>query len=283
MSATPNCQRIESAVLAKFPDARFGRYNCRHVGSDPKKIWSQHAASESNKYFGNALDITHKDYGYSTHPLHQIWLLRVKAFIRANFDDTIRLLLAPGNRAHSDHVHVDTFPKMEDAPNYVPPCKGGTLVVVNKDGSLDSTFGDAPPPPPPPTMEDTMWPLLLDDGKPGSAREYKFDDVMYVQKRLRRLGNTLSTDGWCGPSTIAICAAEISLDLTDRITGEAGERLSSKSIKKLSPAVDPPEAHDHDGDYAPTGHGHPKPPRHDHDDAYAAKVHPHQVPGQTIT
>ncbi len=156
MAATPNCQAIESAVLLTFPDARFGRYNCRHVGSSVAKIWSQHAASESDKYFGNALDITHQGYGYSSHPLHQIWLLRVKAFIRANFADTVRLLLAPGNRAHSDHVHVDTWPKMKDAPAYIPPCKGGRLVVVHKDGSTGDSFGDAPPPPPPPTMGDDV-------------------------------------------------------------------------------------------------------------------------------
>ena len=32
--------------------------NCRHIGSNPLRPWSQHAGSESNLYFGNALDIT---------------------------------------------------------------------------------------------------------------------------------------------------------------------------------------------------------------------------------
>ena len=157
MAATPNCQVVESAVLAKFADARFGRFNCRHVSSDPNKIWSQHAASEpAKRYFGNGLDITHQQYGYSSHPLHQIWLLRVKAFIRANFPEITRLLLGPGNRNHSNHVHFDAWPKMLDEPSYTPPCKGGKLVVVHKGGTRGSTFGSLVPPPPPPSTEDEM-------------------------------------------------------------------------------------------------------------------------------
>ena len=280
MSATPSCQRIESAVLAEFPDARFGRFSCRHVGSSLAKIWSQHAASESNKYFGNALDITHKDYGYSSHPLHQIWLLRVKAFIRANFDDTIRLLLAPGNRAHSDHVHVDTFPKMEDTPNYVPPCKGGTLVVVNKDGSLGSTFGDAPPPPPPPTMEDDV---ILQRNDFGWA-------VARIQEGLLAHNpNALpifGRDKDFGAETEAAVAAfqqgqnlDDAQDWDPAMLGKVDGQTAAHILR-----WNPVDGHNHDGepDYAPVGHGHPA-KEHDHDDDYAAKVHPHQVPGQTIT
>jgi peptidoglycan hydrolase-like protein with peptidoglycan-binding domain len=37
-----------------------------------------------------------------------------------------------------------------------PPCKGGEVVVVYKDGTKANTYGDAPPPPPPPSMEDNM-------------------------------------------------------------------------------------------------------------------------------
>ena len=80
-----------------------------------------------------------------------------------------------------------------------------------------------------------MWPLKLNDGKPGD-RAYKFDDVMAVQKRLRRLGHSITTDGFCGPVTIAICGKEVGLTLTDEIDGVAGERLDSNSIRKLAPA-----------------------------------------------
>jgi hypothetical protein len=99
MAATPNCQRIETAVLAVFPDARFGRHNCRHVSSNPLKRWSQHAASEpALRYYGNGLDITHSAWGYSPNPKHQAWLKEVAAFIRVNFPNTVRLLLSPGVR-----------------------------------------------------------------------------------------------------------------------------------------------------------------------------------------
>ncbi len=166
MAATPNCQAIESAVLAEFPDARFGRFNCRLIGS--KTRWSQHAASEpALRYYGNGLDITHQKYGYKIRPLHTIWLLRVKAFIRKNFPDSIRLLLGPGNRGHSSHVHADTYPKMLDDIAYRPPCKGGTLIVVYKDGTRGTTFGILPPlpPPPPPRMGDDMALRRNDTGR----------------------------------------------------------------------------------------------------------------------
>lgn len=156
MAATPNCQVIESAVLAAFPDARFGRHSCRHIGSNPMRSWSQHAASESNKYFGNALDITHKDHGYNVSAAHTFWLRKVYGFIKSNFPNVVDQLLGPGDRGHADHVHVSTWPKMKSNWWYRPPCKGGTLVVINENGSKGNTFGDAPSPPPPPTLGDDM-------------------------------------------------------------------------------------------------------------------------------
>jgi hypothetical protein len=158
MAATPNCQAVESAVLAEFPDARFGRFNCRHISSNPVKSWSQHAGSEPGKrFYGNALDITHQAWGYSSHPTHQTWLRQVRAFLDARAVVLqIDQLLSPGDKAHADHVHISTFPKMKSNWWYRPPCKGGRLVVINQDGSTDSTFGDVVPPPPPPNMEDDM-------------------------------------------------------------------------------------------------------------------------------
>ncbi len=157
MAATPNCQIVESAVLAEFPDARFGRYNCRNIGSNPLRSWSQHAGSEPTLgYFGNALDIVHKDYGYTVTTTHTIWLLHVYAFIRDMFPNLVDQLLGPGDRGHADHIHVSTWPKMKSNFWYRPPCRGGTLVVIWEDGTTGDTFGDAPPPPPPPTMGDDM-------------------------------------------------------------------------------------------------------------------------------
>ena len=156
MAATPNCQLVETAVLAAFPDARFGRYNCRHIGSNPMRSWSQHAASEGNKYFGNALDITHRKYGYTVTAAHTHWLRKVYGFLSRNFPNLVDQLLGPGDRGHANHVHVSTWPKMKSNWWYRPPCKGGKLVVFYEDGTTGGTFGDVVPPPPPPIMGDNM-------------------------------------------------------------------------------------------------------------------------------
>ena len=159
MAATPNCQHVESAVLADFPDARFGRYNCRHIGSNPLRSWSQHAGSEPDRgYFGNALDIWHVDHKppgkpADSSPAHQAWLRKVRAFITFNFGPLIDQMLGPGdNAAHANHVHMSTFPKMKSNFWYKPPCKGGNLIVIYEDGTTGDTFGD----PPPPIMGDDM-------------------------------------------------------------------------------------------------------------------------------
>ncbi len=163
MAATPNCQLIETAVLAEFPHARFGRYNCRHIGSNPMRSWSQHAGSEpARDYFGNALDIWHVDHKppgkpADSSPAHQAWLRKVRAFITVNYGDLVDQMLGPGdNRAHANHIHMSTFPKMKSNWWYKPPCKGGELIVIYEDGTTGDTFGDAVPPPPPPTLEDDM-------------------------------------------------------------------------------------------------------------------------------
>ncbi len=157
MAATPNCQLVETAVLAAFPDARFGRYNCRHISSNPMRSWSQHAGSEPDRgYFGNALDITHKDWGYTVNFAHTFWLSRVYRFIRNEFPNLVDQLLGPGDKGHANHVHVSTWPKMKSNWWYRPPCKGGTLIVIYEDGTTGGTFGDVVPPPPPPIIGDDM-------------------------------------------------------------------------------------------------------------------------------
>ncbi len=159
MAATPNCQRVETAVLAAFPDARFGRYNCRHISSNPMRSWSQHAGSEPERgYFGNALDIWHVDHRppgkpSDSSPAHQAWLRQVYGFLRVDpsIRDLVDQLLGVGDAGHSNHVHVSTWPKLKSNWWYKPPCKGGDLIVIYEDGSTGDTFGD-----PPPTMGDDM-------------------------------------------------------------------------------------------------------------------------------
>ncbi len=155
MAATPNCQVVEAAVLARFPDAQFGRYNCRHIGSNPLRSWSQHAGSEpALKYFGNALDITHRDFGYNITAVHTAWLKQVYGFLRPLH--VVDQLLGPGDAGHANHVHVSTWPKMKSSFWYKPPCKGGKLIVIYEDGTTGTTFGNPAPPPKPPIVEDDM-------------------------------------------------------------------------------------------------------------------------------
>ncbi len=147
MAATPNCQLVEAAVLAAFPNARFGRYNCRHIGSNAIKPWSQHAGSEpARRYFGNALDIWHVDHKPAgkpadSSPAHQTWLRAVRAFITLNYAPIVDQMLGPGdNAAHANHLHMSTWPKMKSNWWYTPPCKGGELVVIHEDGTTGTTF-----------------------------------------------------------------------------------------------------------------------------------------------
>ncbi len=248
MTATPNVHAIDAAVLAKFPDARFGHFNCRLIGSGSR--WSQHAASEpAKRYFGNGSDVTHQKYGYSSHPLHQIWLLRVKAFIKAKFPDTVRLLLAPGNRNHADHLHFDCWPKMKDTVDYVPPCKGGTLVVVYADGSTAATFGELTTPPPPPPEEDTV----LQNGDEGRA-------VTFYQEALIEWGIANGTPALPGDGADGVYGDETvtwvrhfqffwDLDLTGVIDGVTSDLLGDYHLTRESVQGDTGDT----GDAGPRG------------------------------
>lgn len=252
MAATPNCQIVESAVLVAFPDARFGRYNCRHIGSNPLRPWSQHAGSEpARRYFANALDIWHVDHKPAgkpadSSPAHQTWLRAVRGFITLNYGVLIDQMLGPGdNAAHANHIHMSTWPKMKSNWWYRPPCRGGTLIVIHEDGTTGNTFGDAPSPPPPPTnMEDDMWPLYLWDGADdppadSQGRDWKAEDVSWLQKRVNRLHGILgrpriATDKVLGPATMAAVGDLINLPLVDVIDGRSGERFGDVSIRLIA-------------------------------------------------
>jgi hypothetical protein len=154
MAGTPNIRILESAILRQFPDARFGRFNCRHISSNPLRSWSQHAGSEpATGSYGNALDISHQAHHGKVNPTHTAWLKAVYRFIRNHQTEfKVDQLLGPGDAGHDNHVHSSTWPKMKSNWWYKPPCKGGTLVVINKDGTTGTTFGT----PPPPNMGDDM-------------------------------------------------------------------------------------------------------------------------------
>jgi hypothetical protein len=238
MAVTPNCQIIEQEILAKWPGTTFGRYKCRHIGSNPDNSWSQHAGSEPKRgYFGNALDIYNTVHNMD---LIHAWLVLNETRLRV---DQLLWRVA----AHFDHIHVSTFPKMKSDHDYIPPCEGGELVVIYEDGTLGDTFGDSPSPPPPPTMEDSMWPIHLFDGADNppadsQGRPWKNDDVLYIQKRLNRIWDAgLKADGVAGPLTFAAFFDLVNLPVLDTIDGRAGERFEERSIVLLSATIEGPE------------------------------------------
>ena len=120
---TPNARRLRDAIAAEFPTATFGVTNCRHIASNRLRPWSQHAE-------GNALDI------WSSVPtLDDInqWIID-----RRQQYDVNNLLWRVKN--HHDHIHVDFWPKLYDRFWYKPPCKGGTLKVVHRDGMIGNVW-----------------------------------------------------------------------------------------------------------------------------------------------
>jgi hypothetical protein len=149
---TPTLERLKAAVSAEFPDAIYGQFVCKRRNG---WNWSQHAGSEPDKgYKGNAVDIVHKDHGYGDKtPAHKAWLDRVNAFLIVHADELDINELIWRKIRHHDHIHTSCWPKLHDAGLYKPPCRGGNLIVVNKDGSRGDTFDVLAPPPPPPSME----------------------------------------------------------------------------------------------------------------------------------
>ena len=81
----------------KFPDLKAGIHNCRKIAGTSR--YSEHSS-------GNALDIYHKDYGYSTNKTHQAWLDTVDAFIRQYMVQlSIRNRIWRA-RNHYNHIHL---------------------------------------------------------------------------------------------------------------------------------------------------------------------------------
>ncbi len=189
MAGSPNA-RTAITALGSF-DLRFGVYNPRHISSNPLRPWSQHAGAEpAQRYYGNAIDIVHNDYGYTNKPEHQAELDEVYVYL-----DSRRSLLSIRQilwrvRSHYDHIHCDFYPAMADEFWRKHPTKGGPVVVRRRDGSLGSTYGTAPPPPPPKEDEMTLKP-----GDSGNA-------VSYYQKAINAWGRTtIAVDGEYGALT----------------------------------------------------------------------------------
>lgn len=116
----------------EFPSLRAGQWNCRYIGNDPDRGWSTHA-------WGAGLDISHKDWGYSTNPVHQAWLDSVALWLEQyRYELSIKVMLWRV-ADHYNHIHVD-FWWHDDGD---PPCDGGVLEQVNSQGL--HAFGDQGP------------------------------------------------------------------------------------------------------------------------------------------
>ena len=243
---TPRLERIKAAVSARFPDALFGQFNCRRRNG---WNWSQHAGSEPVRgYRGNAIDIVHKDHGYGdTSPAHQAWLDKVHAYLFANRVALDLNELIWRKRNHFDHIHTSPYPKLYDAGTYKPPCKGGTLIVVNKDKSRGTTFNVDAPPPPPPTLEDDMALRRGDRGK--AVEEMQRALIAWDPDALPKFKD----DGDYGGETlqwVGLYQAATELDRTeDNVLGVCDGVTLGYLLRELP--VDsahrdhPPQAHDH--------------------------------------
>lgn len=136
MVATPNIQHIIDRLRLAYPnELRFQTYNRRHIGSNPTRPWSQHAGSEpARAWWGNAVDIFDPRDSYDSALLDE-----VAGFLRANKDSLRINHVLWRIKAHHDHIHVDTWPKMRDQWWYRAPPKGA-LVTINDDDTVSDTF-----------------------------------------------------------------------------------------------------------------------------------------------
>ncbi len=138
---TPNASNARQELEARFTGLRYSVFNCRHIGSKESNRWSQHAATQpGTNYRSNALDIFAGDPAWPGSPWHE--LDAVAAWLRKNRRRLgIRQVLWR-TAAHWDHIHVDFYPMLYDAPRYRPPCRGGRLIVIYPPGTPGGSQGD---------------------------------------------------------------------------------------------------------------------------------------------
>ena len=107
----------------EFPDLLFGQWNCRKISGSTS--WSQHS-------WGNGLDMTHQDYGYSTDPTHQAYLDSVAAWLDEEGEALSVWSYLWRTTDHYDHIHVDFEPRGWGTP----PCAAGLQQSVYQDGRV---------------------------------------------------------------------------------------------------------------------------------------------------
>lgn len=229
-----------------FPGMGYGICNCRNIGSDPSRPWSQHAGC-------NAMDLwsPHKPR-VRLNPLHMRYMDRVYRYLQANRAVLgIRTVLWR-TTAHWDHIHVDFWPKLLDDPSYRPPCKGGQLVVVYPDGRRGDKWALYPenaPPPIPPQENEMLLPIQYghgyeippEDSDLSGDQTHKKEDVRHIQELAGLTGADL--DGVYGMGTAAAVAA--ALGAPDPVTYIGGQGRYTKLLRHALAHEHPLKAHRH--------------------------------------
>jgi len=195
---------VERTLKAEFPDLYAGQWNCRKIGTS--STWSQHS-------WGNALDLTNVNYGYSTDPENQAYLDTVVDFLRVNEEKlSLRMILwrgkslFTGNKVsgHQDHIHVDFWPKGYSTP----PCAKGSLrfryesgrVVVGDPGPANGMTNELDPLPP--KEEHDMKTISLWAG-------YASHDLLHLKATVKACQIMLANAGFADARSIDLsCAAD---------------------------------------------------------------------------
>jgi len=202
-----------------FPDLYGGGYNCRKISGSSRH--SQHS-------WPNALDLTNKNFGYSTHPDNQAYLDQVADFLWENREAlSLKMLLWRGTSwftgnpvsGHENHIHADFWPTGHSPP----PCAGGSLryryssgrVVYGDPGpenGMTETNDPRPTPLPPspeqpgdyemPTLE--LWAGYTSKGKAHQRVSVRALQIMLAHHDFAdkmSADKTCAADGWFGKGT----------------------------------------------------------------------------------
>ena len=142
---TPNVQHIVDDVLDRFPGTSVGAWACRRIAGT--LTWSQHSWTDG-RWEGNAADV----FAWRNGRPNMSLLDAVYGYLESAYPMTTAHTLWRVKN-HYDHVHFDTWPQGFGKP----PCQGGSLIVVNRDGSFSKHFHYSIEDDMPLTAEDKAW------------------------------------------------------------------------------------------------------------------------------
>lgn len=181
---TPNAERYMTAIRKSdwlWEIIQF--YNCRKIAGSSS--WSQHSESNGLDIFvtkekGDALvDWTLDTVETSAGPMTRWDAYGVRTMLW--WGKSVRTGNAVSD--HFDHIHIDFWPKMQNISSYVPPCKGGSLLVVHKDGTTAKSW--------------SLWPAheIYEEEKLVAIKEGATGfTVILIQQSLNRWNTKGATD-----------------------------------------------------------------------------------------